>query len=78
MGNGEADYALITDFTSGVDKIYLEGASSNYYLDTTSVAGVGTSAVDTKIYWNNPSGADELIGIVQDVSSFVAGDFAYL
>lgn len=67
---GESDYALITDFTDGLDTIQLKGGV-NYRLESFSVGSV--SGIGIFVVNNRRSGlffryADELIGIVQGVS----------
>jgi hypothetical protein len=72
---GLDDFALIWDFASGVDRIQLAGSSGDYLLaDAPSELASGTG-----IYGINPSGPDELIGIVNDVFglSLASGDFLY-
>jgi Ca2+-binding RTX toxin-like protein len=67
--SGQFDYALITDFTIGQDKIQLNGIASSYKLVTSSFSGAGSSAQDTLIYRLKSGGQfDELIGVVQDVT----------
>lgn len=74
---GDDDFALITNFTSGEDTIQLEGVNTDYGLIFDDF-GFGTSATDTKIVLLNSDGPDETIGIVQDVTGFVGGDFRFV
>ena len=63
---GYNDYALITDFKAGEDKILLGSSLSNYYLQETRFSGAGASdQVDTLIRLKN---GGELIGVLQDTS----------
>lgn len=65
-GSGTEDYALITDFEIGKDKIILAG-NGGYSLSIYD-RGFGTSARDTAILLQKPSGqSPELIAILQDV-----------
>lgn len=66
-GSGAQDYALITDFVVGQDKILLNGSASNYGLSTGSY-NVGSSTHETFIYKLNSGQAHELIAVVQDVT----------
>jgi Ca2+-binding RTX toxin-like protein len=57
-------YAVIKDFDwREGDKIEVKGDSSQYRLEYKSVAGIGSSAMDTEIYYGN-----ERIAIVEDKS----------
>lgn len=71
---GSGDYALITDFVSGIDKIQVKAGTS--YLFTVSASGLS-------LYWDrnnngqlnrNGSSRDELIAVLQGVSSLVGSD----
>jgi hypothetical protein len=71
---GSGDYALITDFVSGIDKIQVKAGTS--YLFTVSASGLS-------LYWDrnnngqlnrNGSSRDELIAVLQGVSSLVGFD----
>ncbi|HEY5792722.1 MAG TPA: calcium-binding protein [Chthoniobacterales bacterium] len=63
---GTKDYALITDFTVGSDKLQLKGAASDYHLGASPVAGVDGSA----LFYENGA-TDELIAIVKSANSKV-------
>jgi Ca2+-binding RTX toxin-like protein len=56
---GTTDYALITDFQVGVDRLQLDGAVSNYYIGA-SVSGVNGFGV-----WYEQGAKDELVAVVQ-------------
>ena len=58
---GASDYAFITDFTSGSDKLQLVGSSSNYYLGVHSVAGLTAH----QGLFRELGATDELIAIIQ-------------
>lgn len=62
---GTNDYALIVDFNRSDDFIRLLGTSANYRLSSTS----GSLPTGTGIYINKPNEPDELIAIIQGVSS---------
>ncbi|HAG81868.1 MAG TPA: hypothetical protein DCL61_12060, partial [Cyanobacteria bacterium UBA12227] len=67
--SGNSDYALITDFETRQDKIQLRGEAEDYILKTSPIS-VGSSTKDIGIYFDKSSSQpDELIAIVQDVSS---------
>ena len=72
---GFEDYVLIWDFESGIDQIQLVGSASDYRLEA-APSGLPSG---TAIYALNPSGPDELIGIVNDISGLTlnSADFAY-
>lgn len=63
--SGLSDYALITDFTVGVDTIHIKGSLSNYILGSSPISGISGTA----IYLDQPLGQpNELIAIVQNVN----------
>ncbi|MFO0136719.1 MAG: S8 family serine peptidase [Cyanobacteriota bacterium] len=71
---GSSDYALITDFVSGIDKIQVKAGTS--YLFTVSASGLS-------LYWDrnnngqlnrNGSSRDELIAVLQGVTNLVGSD----
>jgi len=66
---GRGDFALITDFEVGVDRLKLAGGSSQYYLGASGVSGVS----GTGLYQEKGS-TDELIAIVKSASSFTIDD----
>jgi Tol biopolymer transport system component len=71
-------YATLTDFSSiQGDKIQVKGNSSQYQLRQENL--VGTSALDTAIYYVGNGAANNLIGVVQDsLDVSVAGDFVFV
>jgi Ca2+-binding RTX toxin-like protein len=58
---GITDYAFITDFTLGSDKLQLVGAASNYYLGAHTVAGLTAH----QGLFRELGATDELIAIIQ-------------
>lgn len=74
-GVGEGDYALITDFTPGVDWIQLFGSSSQYTIGDSGIWGISGSAI-----YHTSSGSRELIAILENVWSVNLSDpsFVYL
>lgn len=63
---GNNDYALITDFSIGEDRIALHGSSNNFVLQPTpSSMPTGTAILLAANAPRNAGGIDELIGIVQ-------------
>jgi hypothetical protein len=71
---GSGDYARIIDFVSGIDKIQVKAGTS--YLFTVSASGLS-------LYWDrnnngqlnrNGSSRDELIAVLQGVSSLAGSD----
>jgi Ca2+-binding RTX toxin-like protein len=73
QGNG---YAIITDWNASSDVIRLAGSSSDYSLEAVNY-GVGGSASDTGIYFNNGT-SNDLIAILQDSTSFSGLNFSYV
>jgi Ca2+-binding RTX toxin-like protein len=67
---GSSDYAIITDFQTGIDEIQLYG-SSEYSFESGN--WFGTSTMDTAIYYNG-----DPIAIVQDTTSLAAGDINWV
>ncbi|MGG6295997.1 calcium-binding protein [Leptolyngbya sp. AN02str] len=69
-GNG---HAIIQDWVAGVDKIQVASSTTAggglYTLQFKVVDGIGTSAIDTEIYFTNTSGVKDRIGIVKDSTS---------
>ena len=57
---GRGDYALITDFTVGTDRLQLDGSASGYYLGASGVNGVRGQGL-----WAEQGATDELIAIIQ-------------
>ena len=60
---GTSDYALISDFQVGVDRLQLDGAVSNYYIGA-SVSGVKGYGV-----WFEQGANDELVAVVQSTTT---------
>ena len=58
---GTTDYAYITDFTSGSDKLQLVGSAANYYLGAHSVSGLTAH----QGLFRELGTTDELIAILQ-------------
>ena len=61
---GITDYAYITDFTSGSDKLQLHGSAANYYLGVHSVSGLTAH----QGLFRELGTTDELIAIIQNSS----------
>ena len=61
---GRFDYALITDFTVGQDKLQLDGAVVNYYLGASGVTGVTGTGL-----WAEQGTTDELIAIIRSANT---------
>jgi Ca2+-binding RTX toxin-like protein len=61
---GNSDFALITDFQNGLDKIRLKGAPADYTLSLTATPGAPAGSLDTRIFFGTTT---ELIGIVSGV-----------
>ena len=61
---GITDYAYITDFTSGSDKLQLLGSAANYYLGVHSVSGLTAH----QGLFRELGTTDELIAIIQNSS----------
>jgi len=61
---GRSDYALITDFTVGTDRLQLDGAASNYYIGASGVNGVSGQGL-----WFEQGATDELVAIVRSGNS---------
>jgi Ca2+-binding RTX toxin-like protein len=85
--SGENDYALIVGFFETTDKIQLAGDPSQYVTKNTNYPTPSNfeAATDTGIYrkglsFSGKPAADELIGIVQDVSglSLYSDNFTYV
>jgi Ca2+-binding RTX toxin-like protein len=74
-------YAVIKDFSwQEGDKIEVYGDASKYQIEYKSVAGIGTAAMDTEIYYLHADGSRDRIGIVEDKSGadvLQALDFKY-
>lgn len=62
--NGAQDYALITDFVSGTDKIELAGSQSMYSLGSSPIDGTS----GTGIFLEEGQNPAELIGLVKGIS----------
>jgi Ca2+-binding RTX toxin-like protein len=62
-------YAVIKDFDwRENDKIEVKGNASNYQLEYKSVAGIGSAAMDTEVYYLRNDGSRDRIAIVEDKS----------
>lgn len=61
---GTLDYALITDFTVGQDRLQLDGAAANYYLGQSGLTGVSGIGL-----WAEQGATDELIAIIRSANS---------
>jgi Ca2+-binding RTX toxin-like protein len=61
---GRTNYALITDFTVGTDRLQLDGAASGYYLGASGVNGVSGQGL-----WFEQGATDELIAIIRSGNS---------
>jgi Ca2+-binding RTX toxin-like protein len=74
-------YAVIKDFSwQEGDKIEVYSDASKYQIEYKSVAGIGTSAMDTEIYYLHADGSRDRIGIIEDKSGsdvLPAFDFKY-
>ena len=74
-GQGESDYALITDFNPTFDSIQLAGQAEEYRLDFLSSGEVSDANL---IYQSSTSTEGDLIAILQDVpSSLSLNDAAF-
>ncbi len=75
-------YAVIKDFDwREGDKIEVKGNASQYQIEYKSVSGIGSSAMDTEIYYRQADGSRDRIGIVEDKSGFDVlqfDDFTYV
>jgi Ca2+-binding RTX toxin-like protein len=75
-------YAVIKDFSwQENDKIEVKGSASQYQLEYKSVSGIGSSAMDTEIYYLNSSGGRDRIAIVEDKSGsdvLLGADFVFV
>jgi Ca2+-binding RTX toxin-like protein len=58
--NGAGDYALITDFTPGTDRLQLDGSAPGYYLAKSTLAGASGTAL-----WAERGATDELIAVLR-------------
>ncbi len=69
--DGPSDgYALIHDFRAAEgDKIELHGNASQYQLESQRSLGVGTSQLDTAIYYRHADGSRDRIGMIEDRSA---------
>lgn len=77
--SGTNDYAVITDFQSGVDKLNITGPSFAYITRQEFSLGIGSSDVkDTLIFRDSGTQTPELIAILQDTTTLVQSDFISL
>ena len=68
LGAGNGDFAVIADVNAAEgDKIQLHGNAGNYLMGVGN-AGVGTSATDGFLYYNN-NGAIDLVAILADTTN---------
>jgi hypothetical protein len=66
---GNNDYAVIKDFNwKEGDTIEVSGDKKSYYLESSSIKGMGSHHEDTKIYYINSDHSHDLVAIVQDAS----------
>jgi subtilisin family serine protease len=75
---GTSDYALITDFSPGADKIQLKGGS--YFIAMTTISGVNGTGIFFDSDGNRSLGnRDEFIGLLKGVavSSVSSSDFSW-
>jgi Ca2+-binding RTX toxin-like protein len=61
--NGAGDYALITDFTPGTDRLQLDGTAPGYYLAKSTLAGASGTAL-----WAERGAVDELIAVLRSAA----------
>ena len=61
---GLTDYALITDFQVGVDRLQLDGAVSSYYIGSSGINGVTGSGL-----WYEQGAKDELVAVIQSTTT---------
>ena len=57
---GRGDYALITDFTPGQDKVQLRGTAASYFLGASGVTGVAGTGL-----FLETGAVDELVAVVR-------------
>ena len=72
IGAGRNDYALVTDFTVGQDRLQLKGTASQYFMGSTGINGVSGSGV----YFDSNNSRtldtnDELLAILRSGNSTV-------
>jgi Ca2+-binding RTX toxin-like protein len=61
---GRTNYALITDFTVGTDRLQLDGSASGYYIGASGVTGVSGEGL-----WAEQGATDELIAIIRSANT---------
>ncbi|MBD2460289.1 hypothetical protein H6G89_04455 [Oscillatoria sp. FACHB-1407] len=71
---GTNDYALITDFQSGVDKLVIHGPSFAYIVQQEHKLGA-SDLKDTLIFRDNGTRTPDLIAVLQDTTTLVQTDF---
>ncbi|MFZ9850822.1 MAG: hypothetical protein ACO3EF_09630, partial [Vulcanococcus sp.] len=69
---GSSDYARITNFNAGTDKLVMTGSASNYTFAYTQVVNQKTKAV-TDAYWSVSSGGDLIAQIRGSLTNFNSG-----
>jgi subtilisin family serine protease len=76
-GSGLADYAVITDFASEVDRVQLSGQSNQYSLGASPIAGETGAAL-----YRDRGGSSDLVAVLRGVNaanlSLTAGYFSYV
>jgi subtilisin-like proprotein convertase family protein len=76
-GDGLADYALITDFELGIDRIQLRGQAAQYRLAASPIA----NETGTALYLDRTTGSD-LVAVLRGINptalSLTATDFSYV
>jgi subtilisin-like proprotein convertase family protein len=76
-GDGLADYALITDFAPGIDRIQLKGQAAQYRLAASPIA----NETGTALYLDRTTSSD-LIAVLRGINptamSLTATDFSYV
>ena len=61
---GRADYALLTDFTAGQDKLQLKGTAAQYFLGAHGITGLTGNGL-----WFEQGVTDELVAVVRPGSA---------
>jgi subtilisin-like proprotein convertase family protein len=76
-GSGLADYAVITDFASEVDRVQLSGQANQYSLGASPIASETGAAI-----YRDRGGSSDLVAVLRGVSavnlSLSAGYFSYV
>ncbi len=75
---GTGDYALITDFATGTDKIQLSSKVADYYSAFVRLGSVSGLGIYADLNGNHQFDTrDELIGLLANVSSVSSSDFVF-